>query len=84
MEQGLLLCPDFVVQGTHENKLTMKISQIMVCTNSRRGSLSKIGSLEGGAMIMNHLKLSHTDSHTQHSTPNCFSEDYSKLSVPPL
>ena len=30
MEQGLSLCPDFVVQGTHENKLTMKISQITV------------------------------------------------------
>ena len=30
MEQGLSLCPDFVVQGTHENKLTMKISQISV------------------------------------------------------
>ena len=28
VEQGLSLCPDFVVQGTHENKLTMKISQI--------------------------------------------------------
>ena len=32
MEQGLSLCPDFVVQGTHENKLTMKISQITVVT----------------------------------------------------
>ena len=31
MEQGLSLCPDFVVQGTHENKLTMKISQITAC-----------------------------------------------------
>ena len=30
MEQGLSLCPEFVVQGTHENKLTMKISQITV------------------------------------------------------
>ena len=25
---------------------------------------------------MNHLKLSHTDSHTQHSTPHCFSEEW--------
>ena len=28
--KGFSLCPDFVVQGTHENKLTMKISQITV------------------------------------------------------
>ena len=55
MEQGLSLCPDFVVPGTHENKLTMKISQITAYSNNTKEGASADRNLKSLAGLVSEL-----------------------------